>query len=49
MEIDDDNTGIFHVFDMRNGMNEFDHCTFALLKQLQERPEWEFLRPFLQC
>ena len=25
VEIDDDNTRIFHVFEMRIGMNEFDH------------------------
>ena len=25
MEIDDDNTGIFHVFELQIGMNEFDH------------------------
>ena len=24
VEIDDDNTGIFHVFEMRLGINEFD-------------------------
>ena len=25
VEVDDDNTGIFHVFELRIGMNEFDH------------------------
>ena len=25
VEIDDDNTGIFHAFELRIGMNEFDH------------------------
>ena len=28
MEIDDDKTGIFHVFELRIGMNEFDHRNF---------------------
>ena len=28
VEIDDDDTGIFHVFEMWIGMNEFDHCIF---------------------
>ena len=28
VEIDDDNTGIFHVFELRRGMNEFDHRSF---------------------
>ena len=36
---DDYNTGIFHVFEMRIGMNEFDHGILALLKQQSERPE----------
>ena len=36
---DDDNTGIFHVFEMRVGMNEFDHRVLALLKRQRERPE----------
>ena len=26
---DDDNSGIFHVFEMRIGMNDFDHRIFA--------------------
>ena len=26
MAIDDDNAGIFHVFEMWIGKNEFDHC-----------------------
>ena len=29
----------FHVFEMWIGMNEFDHCILALLKQQRERPE----------
>ena len=33
VEIDDDNTGIFHVFEMRIGMNEFDHRILALLSR----------------
>ena len=37
--LDDDNTGIFHVFEMRIGMNEFDHRILALLEQQRERPE----------
>ena len=28
VKIDDDNTGIFRVFEMRIGMNEFDHRIF---------------------
>ena len=36
---DDDNTGIFHVFEMRIGMNEFDPRILALLEQQRERPE----------
>ena len=28
---DNDNTGIFHVFEMRFGMDEFDHRILALL------------------
>ena len=39
VEIDDDNTGIFHVFGMRIGMNEFHHRILALLKQQRERSE----------
>ena len=35
----DDNTGIFHVFEMRIGMNEFDHCILAVPKQQRQRPE----------
>ena len=27
------------VFEIRSGMNEFDHRIFALLKRQQERPE----------
>ena len=34
VEIDDANTGIFHVFELRIAMNEFDHRSFlTLLKQ----------------
>ena len=29
----DDDTGIFHVFEMRIRLNEFDHRILALLKQ----------------
>ena len=32
VEIVDDNGRIFHVFQMRIGMNEFDHRILALLK-----------------
>ena len=44
-EDDDDaaagNTGIFHVFELRIEMNEFDHRSFFIspLKQQRERPE----------
>ena len=31
VEIDDNNTGIFHVFEMQIEMNEFDHCILVLL------------------
>ena len=37
--IDDDNIGIFHVFEMRIGINEFDHRILSLLKQQRETPE----------
>ena len=37
--LDDDNTGIFHVFEMRIGMYEFGHRILALLEQQRERPE----------
>ena len=37
--LDDDNTRIFHVFEMQIGMNEFDYGTLVLLKQQRERPE----------
>ena len=40
--LDDDNTGIFHVFEMQIGMNEFDHRILALLEQQRERPERGF-------
>ena len=30
VEVDDDNTGIFHVFELRIGMNEFDHRSFFI-------------------
>ena len=39
VEIDDDNARIFHVFEIKIGMNEFDHRILALLKQQRERPE----------
>ena len=35
----DDDPGIFHVFEMRIRLNEFDHRILALLKQPWERPE----------
>ena len=38
-EIEDDYSGISHVFEMRIEMNEFDHGILALLKQQRERPE----------
>ena len=38
----DDNSGVFHVLEMRIGMNEFDHRLLALLKQHRERPERAF-------
>ena len=37
--LDDDNTAIIHVFEMRIGMNEFDYRILALLEQHLERPE----------
>ena len=33
VDIDDGNTGIFHGFELRVGMNEFDHRRFSLLVQ----------------
>ena len=38
----DGNSGIFHVFEMRVGINEFDHRILALLKQQGERPQRRF-------
>ena len=43
----DGDTEIFHVFEMRICMNEFDQLILSLLKRQQEgpekfRPEWEF-------
>ena len=38
-EIDDVNTIIFVVLEIRIGLNEFGHHIFSLLKQPQERPE----------
>ena len=40
IRVDNDNTRI--EFEMRIGMNEFDHRIVALLKQKQERPERGF-------
>lgn len=40
----DDNTGIFHVFEMWFAVNEFNYHISAL----QERPEKFPFRPFLQ-
>ena len=42
VEIDDDNIGIFNVFEMRIGINEFDHRILAPLKQQLERSERRF-------
>ena len=33
--LDNDNTGIFHVFELRIGMNEFDHRSFLSLLKLR--------------
>ena len=41
VEIDDDDAGIFHIFEMQIGMNETDHRILALLRQQQERPEFQ--------
>ena len=35
--LDDDITGIFHVFEMQIGMNEFDHRILALLEYQRRR------------
>ena len=43
--ITDDNTGIFHAFELRLGMNEFDHRSFILLLK-QQRERLEKFRPF---
>jgi len=37
IELGNDNTGILHVFKMRIGMKEFDHCILALLKSSSEK------------
>ena len=42
VEIDADNTTIFHVFQMWIGLNEFDHGILALFKHQRERPGWGF-------
>ena len=47
VEIDEDNTRVFHVFEMWIGKNEFDHGILALFKNQREgpekfRPEWRF-------
>ena len=44
VEIDDDNTGIVRVFEIRIGMNEFDHRMMiffflVLFNQQRQRPE----------
>ena len=40
VEIDDDNTGVFHVLELRIGTNKFDHRSFlSLFKQQRERPK----------
>lgn len=33
--LDNDNTGIFHVFELRIGKNEFDHRSFLSLLKLR--------------
>ena len=33
--LDNDNAGIFHVFELRIGMNEFDHRRFLSLLKLR--------------
>ena len=37
VEVDDGNTGIFHVFELRIGMNEFDHRSFFITATCQPR------------
>ena len=44
----DDNTGIFHVFEMRLGINEFDHRILALLKPWKIEA-WTGIRIPAQC
>ena len=36
IRICDDGAGIFHVFEVQIGINEFDHRILGLLKQQQE-------------
>ena len=43
MEIVDDSGGIFHVFQMRIGMNEFDHRILALLKAALKCDDQKFV------
>ena len=38
VEIAADNSGMFHVFEMRKGMNKFDHRFLALLKRTRQMP-----------
>lgn len=40
VEIDDNNTGIYHVFEMQRGMNEFDHRIFFLLLFTTQNGFW---------
>ena len=43
VEIVDDSEGIFHVFQMRIGMNEFDHRILALLKAALKCDDQKFI------
>ena len=35
--VDDKNTGIFHVFELRIGMNEFDHRSFFSIAAIKKK------------
>ena len=37
--LDNDNTRIFHLFEMQTTINDFNHAILELLKQQRERPK----------
>ena len=47
IRICDDGAGIFHVFEVQIGMNEFDHRILGLLKQQQESAKMQWSNSFI--